>query len=96
MASAVPERSTPQVYKIGMPNAVIGFDKNGMMWMDQGVDCRSMDTSAVQGIDGWGSCPNALGNLILPRAIVHSLYLLLFRLHMARFMVFLSGKRAKA
>jgi len=51
-----------------MPNAVIGFDENGMMWMDQGVDCRSMDTSAVEGIDGWGSCPNALGNLILSEA----------------------------
>ena len=24
-----------------------------------------MDTSAVQGIDGWGSCPVALGNLLL-------------------------------
>ena len=39
-----------------MPNAVIGFNEAGM-WMDQGVDCRSMDSSAVQGIDGWGSCP---------------------------------------
>jgi N-methylhydantoinase B len=27
-----------------------------------------MDTSAVQGIDGWGSCPNALGSLILSEA----------------------------
>jgi N-methylhydantoinase B len=63
-----PGRSQPQLYKIGMPNAVIGFDDAGMMWMDQGVDCRSMDTSAVEGIDGWGSCPNALGNLILSEA----------------------------
>ena len=61
----MPERSAPQVYKIGMPNAVIGFDKNGQMWMDQGVDARSMDASAVQGIDGWGSSCAALGNLLL-------------------------------
>jgi len=68
LSRVVPERSAPQLYKIGMPNAVIGFDQNGAMWMDQGVDCRSMDVSAVQGIDGWGSCPVALGNLILSEA----------------------------
>ncbi|PEQ14600.1 methylhydantoinase [Novosphingobium sp. PC22D] len=68
LSAVAPERSQPQLYKIGMPNMVVGFDENGMMWMDQGVDCRSMDTSAVQGIDGWGSCPNALGSLILSEA----------------------------
>lgn len=65
LSHVVPERSAPQVYKIGMPNAVIGFDKQGRMWMDQGVDARSMDASAVQGIDGWGSSCAALGNLLL-------------------------------
>ena len=68
LSNVAPERSAPQVYKIGMPNAVIGFDENGQMWMDQGVDARTMDTSAVQGIDGWGSCPVALGNLLLSQA----------------------------
>ncbi|MBW2942502.1 hydantoinase B/oxoprolinase family protein [Zhongshania aquimaris] len=68
LSAVVPERSAPQVYKIGMPNAVIGFDEMGQMWMDQGVDSRSMDVSAVQGIDGWGSCPNALGSLLLSQA----------------------------
>jgi N-methylhydantoinase B len=68
LSQVAPERSQPQLYKIGMPNAVIGFDDQGMMWMDQGVDCRSMDVSAVQGIDGWGSCPNSLGSLILSEA----------------------------
>ena len=68
LSSVAPERSAPQVYKIGMPNAVIGFDDNGQMWMDQGVDARTMDTSAVQGIDGWGSCPVSLGNLLLSQA----------------------------
>ncbi|MEY2943057.1 MAG: hypothetical protein RLY97_1071, partial [Pseudomonadota bacterium] len=67
MSQVVPERAAPQLYKIGMPNAVIGFDAGGM-WMDQGVDCRSMDTSAVMGIDGWGSCPVSLGNLLLSEA----------------------------
>ncbi|MGE4305281.1 MAG: hydantoinase B/oxoprolinase family protein, partial [Novosphingobium sp.] len=68
LSQVAPERAQPQLYKIGMPNAVIGFDDNGMMWMDQGVDCRSMDVSAIQGLDGWGSCPNSLGNLILSEA----------------------------
>lgn len=68
LSNVVPERAQPQVYKIGMPNAVIGFYENGMMWMDQGVDARSMDSSAVKGIDGWGSCPSALGNLLLSEA----------------------------
>lgn len=68
LSGVVPERAAPQVYKIGMPNAVIGFDENGQMWMDQGVDARSMDVSAVKGIDGWGSCPNALGSLLLSEA----------------------------
>ena len=67
LSNVVPERSQPQLYKIGMPNAVIGFNEKGM-WMDQGVDARSMDSSAVQGIDGWGSCPVSLGNLLLSEA----------------------------
>ncbi|HEY5761459.1 MAG TPA: hydantoinase B/oxoprolinase family protein [Steroidobacter sp.] len=68
LAEVVPERSCPQVYKIGMPNAVIGFDVHGQMWMDQGVDARSMDASAVQGVDGWGSSCCGLGNLLLSEA----------------------------
>jgi N-methylhydantoinase B len=68
LSDVVPERCNPQVYKIGMPNAVIGFDRNGQMWMDQGVDARSMDASAVQGIDGWGASCVGLGNLLLSEA----------------------------
>ena len=67
LSAVVPERSAPQVYKIGMPNSVVGF-RNGRMWMDQGVDARSMDASAVRGVDGWGSSCAALGNLLLSEA----------------------------
>ena len=67
LSAVVPERSAPQVYKIGMPNSVVGF-RNGRMWMDQGVDARSMDASAVKGVDGWGSSCAALGNLLLSEA----------------------------
>lgn len=68
LSQVVPERAQPQVYKIGMPNAVIAFDEKGQMHMDQGVDSRSMDVNAVKGIDGWGSCPVSLGNLLLSQA----------------------------
>src|SRR3546814_6690216 len=49
LADVVPERSCPQVYKIGMPNAVIGFDARGM-WMDQGVDRSEEHTSELQSL----------------------------------------------
>jgi N-methylhydantoinase B len=68
LSEILPERSSPQVYKLGMPNAVVGFDETGTMWMDQGVDVRSSDASATQGIDGWGSMCSGLGNLILASA----------------------------
>jgi N-methylhydantoinase B len=65
LSAVAPERAAPQGYKIGMPNAVIGFYETGLMWLDQGVDARAMDSSAVRDIDGWGSCPAGLGNLLL-------------------------------
>ncbi len=68
LSEILPERSSPQVYKIGMPNAVVGFDEKGVMWLDQGVDVRASDASATQDIDGWGSMCSGLGNLILASA----------------------------
>ena len=68
LSQVLPERSSPQVYKLGMPNAVIGFDEQGLMWMDQGVDVRASDASATQGVDGWGSMCSGLGNLVLAQA----------------------------
>jgi N-methylhydantoinase B len=68
LSQVVPERSTFQGYKMGMPAAVVGVDEKGKMWMDQGVDVRVMDAAAVQGIDGWGGMCAALGNLLLSQA----------------------------
>ncbi len=68
LSEILPERSSPQVYKIGMPNAVVGFDETGTMWLDQGVDVRASDASATQGLDGWGAMCSGLGNLILASA----------------------------
>ncbi|MGH0038438.1 MAG: hydantoinase B/oxoprolinase family protein [Myxococcota bacterium] len=68
LSGVLPDRSSPQVYKLGMPNAVVGFDEQGRMWMDQGVDVRASDASATRGLDGWGSMCSGLGNLILAAA----------------------------
>ena len=68
LSPILPQRSAPQVYKLGMPSAVIGFNDAGEMWMDQGVDVRASDASATQGLDGWGSMCAGLGNLILATA----------------------------
>lgn len=68
LSEILPHRAAPQVYKIGMPNAVVGRDAEGRMWMDQGVDVRASDASATQGIDGWGSMCSGLGNLMLATA----------------------------
>ena len=68
LSQVVPERSAPQVYKIGMPNAVIGFDRTARCgWTRVWMRARWM-SSAVQGIDGWGSSRAALGNLLLSEA----------------------------
>ncbi|MDZ7782118.1 MAG: hydantoinase B/oxoprolinase family protein [Halioglobus sp.] len=68
LSSILPDRSAPQVYKLGMPSAVIGVTAEGTMWMDQGVDVRASDASATRGLDGWGSMCAGLGNLILATA----------------------------
>jgi len=68
LSEILPERSSPQVYKLGMPNTVIGMTPEGEMWMDQGVDVRASDASATEDVDGWGSMCSGLGNLILAEA----------------------------
>ncbi|HEX4729951.1 MAG TPA: hydantoinase B/oxoprolinase family protein [Solirubrobacterales bacterium] len=68
LGGIVPDRAAPQVYKIGMPNVVYGFDEGGQMWLDHGVDTRCSDCSAVKGLDGWGANSASLGNLILQTA----------------------------
>ena len=60
-----PEKASPQVYKIGMPNVLFGFDARGNMWLDHGVDTRSADSGGVKGVDGWGANPACLGALIM-------------------------------
>lgn len=68
LAPVVPDRASPQVYKIGMPNVIYGFGADGAMWFDQGVDVRSSDASATRDVDGWGANSASLGNLIMQAA----------------------------
>jgi N-methylhydantoinase B len=68
LSEILPERAAPQVYKIGMPNVLYGFDEAGQMWLDHGVDVRCSDSSAVAGVDGWGANSASLGNLIMQTA----------------------------
>lgn len=65
MASVLPERSSPQIYKMGMPTVMVGVHpETGQRFVDHGVDTLAAYASAVKGLDGWGSMPASFGNLI--------------------------------
>jgi N-methylhydantoinase B len=65
MSRVLPERSSPQVYKMGMPTVVVGVHpETGQRFIDHGVDTLAAYCSAVKGQDGWGSMPASFGNLI--------------------------------
>src|SRR5262249_21424839 len=65
MSKVLPHRSSPQIYKMGMPTVVVGQNpETGARFIDHGVDTLAAYASAVQGQDGWGSMPASFGNLI--------------------------------
>jgi N-methylhydantoinase B len=65
LAPVLPERSSPQVYKMGMPTVMVGHHPDsGARFVDHGVDVLAAYASAVKGQDGWGSMPSSFGNLI--------------------------------
>jgi N-methylhydantoinase B len=76
MSRVLPHRSSPQVYKMGMPTVVVGrHPETGKLYIDHGVDTLAAYASAVSGQDGWGSMPASFGNLIRGTAeIKESLY----------------------
>lgn len=61
----VPERSAPQVYKMGMPTVIFG-KKPGTdeVFIDHSVDTYAAYCGAVKGQDGWGGMNVSFGNLI--------------------------------
>jgi N-methylhydantoinase B len=72
LSQVLPERSCPQIYKLGGPNVFVGtHPETGRMFIDHGVDVLAAYCNAVQGQDGWGSMPASFGNLIRATAEVN-------------------------
>ena len=72
MSRVLPQRSCPQIYKLGGPSVFVGQrPENGELWIDHGVDVLAAYCNAVQGQDGWGSMPASFGNLIRATAEVN-------------------------
>jgi N-methylhydantoinase B len=66
MAQIIPERCAPQSYKFGSPRAMFG-DKDprtGLAFFDHGGEVSAGWVNGVDGVDGWGALPAAMGNLI--------------------------------
>jgi N-methylhydantoinase B len=68
----VPERSCPQVYKMGMPTVIFGTSpRDGRMFIDHSVDTFAAYCGAVKGQDGWGGMNVSFGNLIRATAEIN-------------------------
>ncbi|TFH21987.1 MAG: hydantoinase B/oxoprolinase family protein [Myxococcales bacterium] len=72
LAQVLPERSCPQIYKLGMPTVIVGrHPDTGKVFIDHSVDVLAAYCNAVKGQDGWGSMPASFGNLIRATAEVN-------------------------
>jgi N-methylhydantoinase B len=72
LARILPERSCPQIYKLGMPTVIFGtHPETGLSFVDHSVDCLAAYCNAVKGQDGWGSMPASFGNLIRATAEIN-------------------------
>jgi N-methylhydantoinase B len=72
MSAVLPERSCPQIYKLGGPSVFVGQNpETGEMFIDHGVDVLAAYCNAVAGQDGWGSMPASFGNLIRATAEIN-------------------------
>ncbi len=72
LAQILPERSCPQIYKLGMPTIIFGeHPETKQLFVDHSVDVLAAYCNAVRGQDGWGSMPASFGNLIRATAEVN-------------------------
>lgn len=72
LAAVLPDRSCPQVYKIGMPTVIFGkHPATGQLFIDNSADTIAAHCSAVKGRDGWGSMNASFGNLIRATAEIN-------------------------
>src|SRR2546430_12521975 len=68
----VPERSCPQIYKMGMPTVIFGTNpRDGKVFIDHSVDSFAAYCGAVRGQDGWGAMNVSFGNLIRATAEIN-------------------------
>src|SRR5262249_21900283 len=68
----VPERSGPQIYKMGMPTVIFGTNpRTGKVFIDHSVDSFAAYCGAVKGRDGWGAMNVSFGNLIRATAEIN-------------------------
>jgi N-methylhydantoinase B len=72
LARILPERSCPQIYKLGMPTVIVGAHPDTQqIFVDHSVDVLAAYCNAVKGRDGWGSMPASFGNLIRATAEIN-------------------------
>ncbi len=71
LAQAMPDKSVPQIYKLGVPIIVSGVDKDGDRFIDHGGEVYAGWIMAAKGQDGWGSKNAAFGNLYKAPAELH-------------------------
>src|SRR5581483_3006904 len=68
----IPERTCPQVYKMGMPTVIFGTNpRDGKLFIDHSVDTFAAYCGAVKGQDGWGGMNVSFGNLIRATAEIN-------------------------
>ncbi len=72
LAPVIPERSCPQISKIGMPTTIFGtHPATGEVFTDPSVDTFAAYCGAVKGRDGWGATNVSFGNLIRATAEIN-------------------------
>src|SRR5262249_40346114 len=72
LEQVVPERSCPQIYKMGMPTVIFGtHPADGKVFIDHSVDSFAAYCGAVKGQDGWGAMNVSFGNLIRATAEIN-------------------------
>ena len=72
LAQAIPERVTPQVYKLASPIVAYGqHPDDGRMFIDAGTDSYAGWCGAAFGTDGWGARNANSGNLIRSMAEIN-------------------------
>lgn len=73
LSQIIPDRCTPQTYKIGAPRQMWGDHnpRSGKPFFDHGGELYAGWCGAVRGVDGWGAQNASFGNLIKATAEIN-------------------------